>query len=53
MFSYEVETLLTATMQDQLNARALAGWRLVAVVPHPYDTVAAAPVYLAFFERPA
>lgn len=51
MLEYRIEQLLNGTRQDQMNALALAGWRLVAAHAEPFQTENAQAVYVSYWER--
>lgn len=50
-----LEALHEQVAESQLDAtlalRAGAGWRIVAVVAHPFNTEEAAPLWVVFWER--
>lgn len=51
MYEYRVEWLENGTIQDQINALAGDGWRMIEVVAHPFETVNAESIFVSFWER--
>lgn len=51
MYEYRMERLENGSVQDQMDALAAAGWRMVGVVTHPFETTNAEAIYVSFWER--
>ncbi len=51
IYEYHMERLENGTVQDQMNALAADGWRLIEVVAHPFETANAESIFVSFWER--